>query len=131
MSTHTRVKLFWTMEAASRAPDFDDGEEKDEILDEELEARLEPARYLEGSILDKEPKLAAEVPVPIGRTVLEHLRSWLDEHGPLAMDYTPAPAVSCGFRSTNIGVQRGQRNEIRPYDRAQCLHRACPQSAEG
>jgi tetratricopeptide (TPR) repeat protein len=108
VSTHPSMKLFLTVESAARAPDFDDGEEEDEIPDEELEARLQPTLDEEGSILDKEPKLAAEVPVAIGRTVLEHLRSWLDEHEPLEMDYTPGPAEICGFRTTNIGVQRGQ-----------------------
>jgi tetratricopeptide (TPR) repeat protein len=111
VSTHSKVKLFWMLEAASHAPDFDDGEEEDEIPDEELESPL----YLDGSILDQEPKLTAEVPVPIDRTVLEHLRRWLDEHAPLEVDYTPGPARSCGFHTTDIGVQRGQIEDAFGY----------------
>lgn len=114
VSNHPKVKMFLMTESASRAPDFDD-EDEDEISDEELEARLQAARREEGSILDKEPKLTAELPVEIGRTVLAHLRSWLDNHEPLEKDYTPRPTESCGFRSTNIGVEPGQIEDAFGY----------------
>jgi tetratricopeptide (TPR) repeat protein len=112
VSTHPKVKLFLTIVSASRAPAFDD---EDEIPDEELEARLQPARCEEGSILDKEPKLTAQFPLEIDRTVLERLRSWLDEHEPLEKDYTPRPTESCGFRTTNIAVQPGQIEDAFGY----------------
>lgn len=91
VGTCPNVTLFLSMEPISDNAELDD--EEDEASDEDFEANVKAAELME--MFKDEPKLDADEPVEISRSVLENLRSWLDEHEVLDDDYIPGAAESC------------------------------------
>jgi len=112
VGTHPNVTLFLSTVPLPGAPERDD-EDEDQVPDEEFEAKVNAAESAE--IFGHEPELTSHQPVEVSREVLEDLRSWLDQKELADDDYTPGPAVSCGFRSTYIRVESGQIEEAFGY----------------
>jgi tetratricopeptide (TPR) repeat protein len=113
VSSCPKVQLFLTMESAFDGVEPDD--ENREVISQDFEAKVDLPGFEKDPIFEKEPIHNADKPVAIGRAVLQDLRAWLDNRGPLDDDYTPAPPESCGFRRTYISLEPGQIEDAFDY----------------